>query len=570
LFHILASLFRSSGRAAAVNQRFRPKVESLEDRTVPAAILNSTLVNGTLTITAVNSNVFGENDQVITIQGNGAGAFNIATNGDLRGPAAASPTGVTNIKLNLGAGNDKVTIIDADLAGTLTVLGGTGNNSVFLNGTDNQFGNISIVNGMGIDLFQADAAIAVTGNLTVNNGHGDTKFLLNADTEIGGNLSLINTGGIDIFTSKAKLDVNGNLTMNNGAGTVRLTFDGETDIGGNFSVVNGYGGDTTDFNGQLKIAGNLSLNYGTSNDVIKTVDAKGNVVTVQLTGSSTNFNDLAAAEIGGNLTIRGQDGIDRVVLDGVTVKGTTLFDLGNQDDVVLLTDSIFGGRSTVNTGNGNDTLRLENDENGSDTEFQSTVTISAGAGNDVLTVGRIDGDRVTFKAAPVRFDGGLGLDGIAYESGATSPSGPRTNIFLAGDPIVTSWGQAVNEPPAIAAPASVDSGGTGTFAFNGAELISIADPDAGNAIVQVRLTVANGDLTFADTTGLVFSVGDGISDPSMTFRGTITDINNALINGLTWNGTADTTLNIFVNDLGNTGAGGPLTDFASVVIDNTP
>jgi len=423
LFNILASVFRSPGRAAAVSPRFRPRLECLEDRTVPAGTLNSSLVNGTLTITAVNSNVFGENDQVITIQGTGSGDFNITANGKLQGPAAGALENVTNIRLNLGAGNDTVTIDGAQLAGTLTVNGSTGNNAVIFDVADSKIGNISIVNGMGNDRFQADAAV-VTGNLTVNNGHGDTKFLLNADTVIGGNLSLTNTGGIDIFTSKALLDVERNLTMNNGAGTVRLTFDGYTEIRGNFSVVNGYGGDTTDFNGQLTVARNLSLNYGTSDDVIKTVDAKGNVQIVQLTGSSTKFNADAAAEIGGNLTIRGQGGIDRVVLDGVTVNGTTLFDLGAQDDVVILTDSTFKGRTTINTGNGNDRIRLENDgndlllndDNGTGTVFQSAVSINAGAGDDLLVIGLMNGDGVDFKVAPVTLNGGSGTDTLDIQN----------------------------------------------------------------------------------------------------------------------------------------------------------
>ncbi|MBL8793316.1 MAG: hypothetical protein JNM56_05380 [Planctomycetia bacterium] len=388
---------------SATRRTFRPNVERLEDRTVPAGTLNLTLVNGTLTITAVSSANPALNNQSIVIQGDGTpGTFTIqgADGESINGPAGAgSLTGVTNIKLNLGAGHDTVTIDGAQLAGTLTVNGGSGNTSVILENADSTFGSVRITNGMGNDLFQADAKLNVTGNLTVNNGHGDTKFLLNADTDIGGNLSITNTGGIDIFTSKALLDVAGNLTMNNGAGTVRLLFDGTTEIGGNFSVINGYGGDTTDFNGSLKVAGNLSLNYGTS-DGWGNALIGGKVETVQLTGSSTKFN--APAEIGGNLTIRGQGGIDRVVLDGVTVNGTTLFDLGAQDDVVILTDSTFVGRTTINTG----------------------------AGNDRLTIGAPDAI-VTFQTAPVRFDGGAGIDTLERLTVA--------NVFPPLNPIQLNW-----------------------------------------------------------------------------------------------------------------------------------
>lgn len=62
---------------------------------------------------------------------------------------------------------------------------------------------------------------------------------------------------------------------------------------------------------------------------------------------------------------------------------------------------------------------------------------------------------------------------------------------------------------------------------------------------------------------LTFTVGDGTADTTMTFRGTVADINSAL-DGMTFSpntafvGTA--TLQVVTNDLGNTGPGGAQTD----------
>jgi hypothetical protein len=68
---------------------------------------------------------------------------------------------------------------------------------------------------------------------------------------------------------------------------------------------------------------------------------------------------------------------------------------------------------------------------------------------------------------------------------------------------------------------------------------------------------------------LTFSVGDGIADATMTFTGTIADINTAL-QGLTYspNGGYNgiDTLTITTNDLGNTGTGGALQDVDNVQI----
>src|SRR5206468_13097253 len=63
------------------------------------------------------------------------------------------------------------------------------------------------------------------------------------------------------------------------------------------------------------------------------------------------------------------------------------------------------------------------------------------------------------------------------------------------------------------------------FSAGNGNLISISDADAGTNSVQVTLTVTNGLLTLNGTTGLIFSVGDGISDATMTFTGTIASIN---------------------------------------------
>jgi hypothetical protein len=100
--------------------------------------------------------------------------------------------------------------------------------------------------------------------------------------------------------------------------------------------------------------------------------------------------------------------------------------------------------------------------------------------------------------------------------------------------------------------------------------ISIADADAGTASVRVTLTVDTGTLTLPSTTGLSFSVGNGSAAASMTFAGSIANINAAL-NGLTFtpaNGFVGgaASLTVTTNDLGNSGGGGALIDTDSVYI----
>ena len=73
----------------------------------------------------------------------------------------------------------------------------------------------------------------------------------------------------------------------------------------------------------------------------------------------------------------------------------------------------------------------------------------------------------------------------------------------------------------------------------------------------------------AQVTGLTFTVGDGTSDAAMTFTGTLANINAALarvdyLGNANYSG-ADT-LNLSVDDQGNTGSGGAKTNSGSVAI----
>ena len=104
--------------------------------------------------------------------------------------------------------------------------------------------------------------------------------------------------------------------------------------------------------------------------------------------------------------------------------------------------------------------------------------------------------------------------------------------------------------------------------------LSVSDVDAGGASVEATLSVTDGTFSLSQITGLTFSTGDGAGDTSMTFQGTLTDINAAL-NGLVY--TPDTgfsgqdTLSVSIDDLGNTGGAAQVTNDTVLisVVDST-
>ncbi len=107
-----------------------------------------------------------------------------------------------------------------------------------------------------------------------------------------------------------------------------------------------------------------------------------------------------------------------------------------------------------------------------------------------------------------------------------------------------------------------------TFSSANSNLISTSDSDAGSNPVLITLSVSDGTLTLSGTSGLSFSSGSSGS-ASMTFTGSLTDVNSALA-GMTYepatgfHGTD--TLSLTDDDQGNTGLGKPQSATSTVSI----
>jgi hypothetical protein len=133
---------------------------------------------------------------------------------------------------------------------------------------------------------------------------------------------------------------------------------------------------------------------------------------------------------------------------------------------------------------------------------------------------------------------------------------------------------AINDAPVHTVPGPQTTNEDTDRVFSGANRIRVADVDAGNVNpIEVTLTATNGVITLANVAGLTFSTGDGTADPTMTFTGTRATI-DARLNGLRFtpapNYFGPASLTITTDDLGNTGAGGPLTDNDTIDITVNP
>ena len=92
----------------------------------------------------------------------------------------------------------------------------------------------------------------------------------------------------------------------------------------------------------------------------------------------------------------------------------------------------------------------------------------------------------------------------------------------------------MNDAPVNTVPGTqtIAEGATRTFSPGNSNAITIADVDAiVTDNMSITLTGNNGTVTLGSITGLDFTVGDGTADATMTFTGTIAEVNTAL-NGL--------------------------------------
>ena len=162
-------------------------------------------------------------------------------------------------------------------------------------------------------------------------------------------------------------------------------------------------------------------------------------------------------------------------------------------------------------------------------------------------------------------------------STANVTSNGGTTAFSTATATASIVVNAVNDAPINTVPGPQTTNEDQAIVFSNANgnaiSVSDVDVDEGTGILKITLSITNGLLSLSGISGLTFTTGDGTSDATMTFTGTVAAINTAL-DGLTYMPTQDyngpATVQITTDDQGNTGAGGPLTDTDTVNVTVNP
>jgi len=315
-----------------------------------------------------------------------------------------------------------------------------------------------------------------------------------------------------------------------------------------------------------------------------TWNAAGSFTTAQVAAGTVRFVD-DGDELAPSFSVTANDG----AANSATIAGTVSYTPVN--DAPVLAGA--GGTLAYTEGDAatvlDPTLTIGDVD---DLNIESaSVTISAGlvSAEDVLSFTSAFGITGGYSAAT----GVLALSGSAtlaeYEqvlesvtyqnTNADNPStGARTITWVVNDGTNSSTAAvsavtlgAVNDAPVNAVPGAQATNEDAALVFSAANgnAISIADLDAGAGPVQVVLTGTNGTITLAGIAGLTFSVGDGAADAAMTFSGSVGAINAAL-NGMSFTPSAEfsgaASVSIDIDDQGNSGTGGALSDSDAVAI----
>lgn len=398
------------------------RVESLERREVLAGNVTAMLVGSTLVI-----NGDGADNQVAVISlGNSRYAVagvNTTING--RAGTFTTPRATMSINADLKGGNDAIGFSNnADALGDLAFdnfgvnLANLGIDVAALQTQINALtnvtkftltGNISVIGAAGNDLIGivGDVGGSITANLGAAADNGFNAFgidgsSLAANGTVGGVVSVLGdrqSDGVAVISTDVRGGVSSNLrdgdngldvfdalvvgsiTYSGGNGNDFVQVEDSTVVGV-VSAVLGEGA-FNDFAAYDSILGGVSVLGGSGQEFVDTanVEVKTNVIVSTFAGNDDiNLHEHGAGstDVAGLISVDSGSGDDFVEVSGESGSLSVL--TGDGLDEVVVYDSMFKYNVTVNTGNHNDDVTMDN------VEIGGMLTVLLGEGNDVVDV----------------------------------------------------------------------------------------------------------------------------------------------------------------------------------------
>ncbi len=272
--------------------------------------------------------------------------------------AAITVQGIDNMLLNLTAGADIITIDGADLAGGITIGGGSGNKNISIGATSD---------------------VSVGGSISVSGGAGDDVILVNR-THVAGSLVIQGgSGGVsNQITTKAST-ITGDLTIYGAAGydLVQQT--------------------------QLTVGGAWTISTGAGNDLISVSNSRANGPVIFSSGTGTDFIAADTLNLAGNLALDGSAGgeFKNIVLSN-SIIGAAVYETGGAMGNSLSFNNNVAQALVVNGGAGNDAVFVR-------TSILDQLFANLGDGADSMDI------RFTRVKKVASLDAGLQTDSLTMQ-----------------------------------------------------------------------------------------------------------------------------------------------------------
>ncbi|MBI5757713.1 MAG: tandem-95 repeat protein, partial [Planctomycetales bacterium] len=297
------------------------------------------------------------------------------------------------------------------------------------------------------------------------------------------------------------------------------------------------------YNGPDSFQYQVQDNGGTANGGVDT----GNTVTVNLTVTAVNdapVNSLPA-----------------------TAQFT------NEDTAILFSSGLGNAISITDVDAGFSLIRVALTATNGTLSLGATsgLSFSAGDGTADSTI-IVTGSSAAINAAldgtsftpTANFNGTATLTITTNDQGNMGSGGPLSDTDTLNINVI-----AVNDAPVNSLPGTQSTNDEVPVTFSSARgnAITLNDLDAGNSTVRLTLFPISGSVQLPTQNGLTLVQGDGSAGIGYTFDGSLANLNAAL-NGLQFHPTTDfhgtSTLQVTMNDLGNGGSGGPLSDTGTI------
>ena len=389
----------------------------------------NTQLNGPLTINNQGGlNLFDEN-----------GFFNV--NGELQlNHSSSDPLNVTlddtnnsffRFVVNNGSSDDTINLTDQTITSLLSLSLGDGANTTNL--TRTTAGNLVFMGGMDIDSVTLDNSTS-NSNLTFMGGDGANTITVQNNTTINGNTAIGSSTQELSTVTLTDSSFQGTLTINSGGNDPTETL--------NVTMTNTLAANATQFFGSAQ-DDTININNAMFNNRLTTTLGNGqNDLSIQNTtvqgvymnsagGHKLGNVDIDGSTFGTTFAIRGDSnsGTDVLNVDiaDTTIGGQFTIIGGLANDIINLSNMTVNGPTYIQTSGGNDTVRLENSNDSTPSNYQGRVDILMSTGDDTLQVS-LDLDDNAIFAAFANFNGGAGIDTSDGQVPESVFSGGRSTV----------------------------------------------------------------------------------------------------------------------------------------------